>query len=56
MAGASVFASSGGGEAPSLTIEALGIRAGDPIRKALMRREARSGARWSVCLARKQRA
>jgi choline dehydrogenase-like flavoprotein len=32
---ASVFPSSGGGEAPSLTIEALGIRTAEHLRKAL---------------------
>ena len=36
---ASVFPSSGGGESPSLSIEALSIRAGDLIRSALARRE-----------------
>jgi choline dehydrogenase-like flavoprotein len=37
---ASVFPSSGGGESPSLTIEALAIRAGEHIRGVLARREA----------------
>ncbi len=35
VADASVFPSSGGGEAPSLTIEALGIRTAEHLRKAL---------------------
>ncbi len=39
VADASVFPSSGGGEAPSLTIEALAIRTADHIREALARRE-----------------
>lgn len=37
VADASVFPSSGGGEAPSLTIEALGIRTAAHLRKALRR-------------------
>lgn len=37
VADASVFPSTGGGEAPSLTIEALGIRAADHIADALRR-------------------
>ena len=37
IADASVFPSSGGGEAPSLTIEALGIRTADHFRNALRR-------------------
>ncbi len=36
---ASVFPSSGGGESPSLTIEALGIRLGRHLREALARRD-----------------
>jgi choline dehydrogenase-like flavoprotein len=36
---ASVFPSSGGGEAPSLTIEALAIRAGDHLSDLMKRRE-----------------
>ena len=36
---ASVFPSSGGGEAPSLTIQALAIRAADHMRESLMRRD-----------------
>jgi len=36
---ASVFPSTGGGESPSLTIEALAIRTGRRIRDALLRRE-----------------
>ncbi|MBI3147263.1 MAG: GMC family oxidoreductase [Betaproteobacteria bacterium] len=36
---ASVFPSSGGGEAPSLTIEALGLRAADFVADSLARRE-----------------
>lgn len=39
VADASVFPSSGGGESPSLTIEALAIRTGQSIRGALTRRE-----------------
>ena len=39
IADASVFPSSGGGEAPSLTIEALGIRTADKLRAALQRRD-----------------
>jgi choline dehydrogenase-like flavoprotein len=38
VADASVFPSSGGGEAPSLTIEALAIRTGDCIHSALVKR------------------
>jgi choline dehydrogenase-like flavoprotein len=36
---ASVFPSSGGGEAPSLTIEAIALRAADRLAAALMRRD-----------------
>jgi len=36
---ASVFPSSGGGESPSLTIEALAIRAADHLAGLLSRRE-----------------
>ena len=36
---ASVFPSSGGGESPSLTIEALAIRTAEAIRNRLARRE-----------------
>ena len=39
VADASVFASSGGGESPSLTIEALAIRTGEHITQAMQRRE-----------------
>lgn len=39
IADASVFPSSGGGEAPSLTIEALGIRTAAHLRVALQRRD-----------------
>ncbi|HLT25615.1 MAG TPA: GMC oxidoreductase, partial [Zeimonas sp.] len=39
IADASVFPSSGGGESPSLTIEALAIRAADAIAAALGRGE-----------------
>ncbi|HWS76534.1 MAG TPA: GMC oxidoreductase, partial [Quisquiliibacterium sp.] len=39
VADASVFPSSGGGESPSLTIEALAIRTARRIRDALSRHE-----------------
>lgn len=39
VADASLFPSSGGGESPSLTIEALAIRTAHRIRDALARRE-----------------
>jgi choline dehydrogenase-like flavoprotein len=39
VADASVFPSSGGGEAPSLTIEAIGLRAADSIAASMARRD-----------------